>query len=94
MMNDNTLVGFLMFAVLIVLIMVILGLKKALNKTNTDKENTFKLSIISDKGHSGDEFDKCFRMSTIVEEDYQDINSNRISIVIMMEPNGKISASV
>jgi hypothetical protein len=38
------------------------------------------------------EIDKRFRLSTIYEEDYNNLNSNRISIDIIMETDGKISA--
>ena len=75
------------------IIIITLCLKSAIKKTNIDKERTSKFSMVSDKGHSSEESDKCFRLSTIVEEDYTNLNSNRISIVIIVEPDGSMSAN-
>lgn len=93
-MSDNkNLVIVSIIIVSTLIIIIALCLKSSIKKTNVDKEITSKFSMVSDKNHSGEESDKCFRLSTIAEEDYNNLNSNRISIVIIMEPDGSMSAN-
>lgn len=94
MVNDAKIIGGCMIGIVIVLCLIAFCLKKASNKLNNDIERTSKLSMFSDKSHEGEEIDKRFRLSTIYEEDYNNLNSNRISIDIIMETDGKISAKL
>jgi len=95
MNNDAKLIGSLILVFAAVLFITAFCLKNASNKLNNDDlENTSKLSIISEGGYYGEEIDKSFRLSTIFEEDYNNLNSDRISVLIVMETNGKISANL
>lgn len=93
-MSDNKMVGILMLAFAIILFIIILLLKKASKKINADNENTFKLSMVSEICYNNEEIDKCFILSSFTEEKYNYLDSNRISIKIIIENDGKISVDL
>ena len=92
MSNDEKLIVCIVVAFLIIITITVFFFNKKLNKRNESEIS--KLSMISEVGHEGEEFDKCFRLSTIIEEDYNDIDTNRISINIIMETNGNITVKL
>ena len=95
MINDAKIIGGVIIVIATVLFITAFCLKKVSNKLNNGNlESIPKLSIISEGCYDGEEIDKSFRLSTILEEDYNNLNSNRISIIIMMETNGKISVNL
>lgn len=91
---DAKIIGGLMIAIAVVLFLIVFCLKKVSNKLNNNIERTSKLSMLSDKSHEGEEIDKRFILSTIYEEDYNNLNTNRISIEVIMETDGKISTNL
>jgi hypothetical protein len=95
MTNDTKIIGGLIITITVVLSITAFCLKKASNKLNKeDLERISKLSMVSEEGYDGEEIDKSFRLSTILEEDYNNLNTNRISIAIIVETDGKISGNL
>lgn len=93
-MINNNLIKILIIIFIIIIVIIAFYLKKSSNKNNQNIERTSKLSMISEKGHYGDEIDKCFRLSTIIEDNYTNLDSDIINISIILELDGKISAKL
>ena len=96
-MNDN-LMAIMMIMIVVILIFILVALKSFNSWYNNNIKpcdnlsRCSKLSMISEKGECEDNDNLCFKMSTIFEEDYKGLESDRISIAIMIEIDGKISA--
>lgn len=92
--TDAKTIGGLIILIIVLLAIIFIYLRKTSNKVNAETERISKLSMVSEVGHDSEEIDKCFRLSTIIEEDYNNLSTTRISVVIIIETDGNLSATL